>query len=96
MLLTFSIISHFDQRGVYATCTSSIMHLICSPKFCTTFVFSFLLGITAVLKKIENNAYAKVFGANKVHYRKCASSVLATVILDSESGAYSKENRGRG
>ena len=82
MLLTFSIISHFDQRGVYATCT--------------TFVFSFPLGITAVLRKIENNAYAKVFGANKVHYRKCASSLSATVILDSESGAYSKEKRGRG
>ena len=47
------------------TYTSSIMHLIspspASPtlrKLC----FSFLLGITAVQRKIENNAYAKILG----------------------------------
>ena len=46
------------------------MHLICPPKFCLTFVFSFLLGITAVPREIENNAYAKFggWGANKVRY----------------------------
>ena len=44
------------------------MHMICPPKFCLTFVFSFLLGITAVPREIENNAYAKFWGANKVHY----------------------------
>ena len=38
--------------------------------------FSFLLGITAVPKEIENNAYAKFWGANKVHYGKCGSGVL--------------------
>ena len=36
---------------------------------------SFLLGITAVPKEIENNAYAKFWGANKVHYGRCASGV---------------------
>ena len=36
------------------------------------------------------------FCANKVHYGKCASSVLATVILDSVSGAYRKEKGRRG
>ena len=30
--------------------------------------FSFLLGITAVPREIENNAYAKFWGANKVPY----------------------------
>ena len=47
------------------------MHLICPRKFCLTFVFSFLLGITAVPREIENNAYAKFGGgggANKVRY----------------------------
>ena len=44
----------FHETKEYATCTSPIMHLIC---------FSFLLrGITAVLREIENNAYAKFWG----------------------------------
>ena len=30
--------------------------------------FSLLLGNTAATKEIENNAYAKFWGANKVHY----------------------------
>ena len=57
----------FHENKEYATCTSPIMHLIC---------FSFLLrGITAVPREIENNAYAKFWGANKVHYGRCASGV---------------------
>ena len=44
--------------------------------------FSFLLGITAVPRGIENNAYAKFGGgegggANKVHYGICASGVFS-------------------
>ena len=35
----------------------------------------FLLGITAVQREIENNAYAKFWAANKVHYGKCESGV---------------------
>ena len=38
--------------------------------------FSFLLGFTAVPREIENNAYAKFWRANKVHYGKCGSGVL--------------------
>ena len=37
--------------------------------------FSFLLDITAVPREIENNAYAKFWAANKVHYGRCASAV---------------------
>ena len=51
------------------------MHLICPPplptalkKFLPNLCFSFLLGITAVPREIENKAYAKFWGANKVHY----------------------------
>ena len=58
---------------VYATSTFPIMHLINLPqKFCITVIFSFLLGITAIPREIENNAYAKLLGANKVHYGKVA------------------------
>ena len=37
-----------------------ILHNLC---------FSFPLGITGVRREIENNAYAKFRGVNKVHYR---------------------------
>ena len=36
---------------------------------------SLSLGITAVPREIENNAYAKFLRANKVHYGRCASGV---------------------
>ena len=46
-----------------------IMHLICPPPPAPpvfqgfhNFCFSFLLGITAVPREIENNAYAKFWG----------------------------------
>ena len=61
------------------------MHLICPPKFLHNLCFSFLLGITAVPREIENNAYVIFFlggggggegeGANKVHYGRRASGV---------------------
>ena len=41
-----------------------ILHNVC---------FSFLLGITAVPREIGNNAYAKFWGVNKVHYERGAS-----------------------
>ena len=91
--------AHFNRSFLLrlnATCTSPIMHLICSPKFCITFVFSFLMGITVFSRKLKTMLLQKFWGANKVHYGKCASGVLATVILDSLSGAYSKEKGGRG
>ena len=57
-----------DPKSPYTTSTFPIMHLICPPKFCLTFVFSFLLGITAVPREIENNAYAILWEASKVRY----------------------------
>ena len=40
--------------------------------------FFFLLGITAAQREIENNASMQNFGgANKVHFGRCASGVLA-------------------
>ena len=46
---------------------TQILHTLC---------FSFILGITAVLREIENYAYAKFLDANKVHYGRCASGEL--------------------
>ena len=62
----------------YATSTFPIMHLICPPPppIFHNLCFSFLLGITAVPREIENNASAKFWVANKVHYGKCGSGVL--------------------
>ena len=45
------------------------------PKILHNLCYSFLLDITAVPTEIENNAYAKFWGANKVHYGRCASGV---------------------
>ena len=56
----------------FATCTSPIMHLF-APQILQDLCFSLPLGITAVPREIENNAYTKVWGANKVHYGRCAS-----------------------
>ena len=67
-----------DPKSPYATSTfPPVMHLICPPpppphrpkkKILPNLCFSFLLGITAVPREIENKAYAKFWGANKVHY----------------------------
>ena len=43
------------------------------PKISHSLCFSFLLGITAVPREIENNAYARFWGANEVYYGRCAS-----------------------
>ena len=56
-----------------ATCTSPIMHR--PPTFCITFVFIFP-GYYSCPKRIENNAYGKFWGANKMHYG-CASGIGA-------------------
>ena len=47
--------------------------LCLSPKILHSLRFSFLLGIAAVRREIENNACEKIFCANKVYYGKCAS-----------------------
>ena len=52
------------------------MHLICPhPQILNNLCFSFLLGITAVPRETESNAYAKFLGENKVHYSRYAKGV---------------------
>ena len=43
------------------------------PKIVHKYCFQFLLGWLYVLREIENNAYAKFWGANKVYYGRCES-----------------------
>ena len=73
-----------DSAMRVAICTSPIMHLICSPKFCITFVFHFPMGITAVPREIENNADAKFWRANKAHYERCANGICLAKKSQSE------------
>ena len=47
------------------------------PNILYNFRFSFLLGITAVPREIENNTYSKSWWANRVHYGKSGSGVCA-------------------
>ena len=53
---------HVNHNAPYST--PQILHNLC---------FSILLGITVVPREIENHAYAKFWGVNKVHYGICAS-----------------------
>ena len=58
----------------------ALSHLLISynapaPQILHNLCFSFLLGNTSVPREIENNAYAKFWGANKVHHGRCARGV---------------------
>ena len=64
----FFFIRHFHISHSADYLPAQILQKLC---------FSFLLGITAVLREIENNAYAKFWGASKVHYGKCGNDVWA-------------------
>ena len=49
------------------------MHLVYPPKFCTSIVSSFLLGVTVVLRQFEDNG--KILkGVHKVHYGQCENA----------------------
>ena len=76
----YAKVSVIGCQSLYATSTFPMMHLICLPKFYITFFFPFLLDITAIPREIENNAYAKFWGANKVHYGKCGSGVCHDIL----------------
>ena len=51
-----------SSSNLYATCVSPIMHLICPPQILHNLCSSFLLGITAVPREIENNSCAFFLG----------------------------------
>ena len=51
-------------------CTSPITSLCLTAKFCIPFLF---WGITLISREIEDNAFAKFWGVNKVYYGRCAN-----------------------
>ena len=74
------------SRQKFSIFTKTIMHLVHLPptqpqphpplpppqkKQIHDHCFQFLLGITVISRDIEDNAYANVWGINKVHYRIC-------------------------
>ena len=50
------------------------MHLICPPKFCISIVLNFSWD-NCNTRRNEKQRLCKIWGANKVHYRKCGSGV---------------------
>ena len=63
-LLMFELI--FSQalqwKNIFATCTSPMMHLICSPKFCITFVFYFFWVLQPSQEKLKTILLMQNFG----------------------------------
>ena len=61
----------------FTICTSPIIHLVCHPEFCITFVFN-SPGHYSGPREIKDTAYAQLFGgggtgAKKVHYGRCVN-----------------------
>ena len=57
-----------------AICTSTLIPLVYPPKSCITFVFHFSWPFyTDFPRKIKDNAYAKLWGTNKLCYGRCAN-----------------------
>ena len=63
-----------EANRIFSICTSFIVPLVCSPKFCLT-MCSFTLGTTEISGEFNNKDCAKFFsggggggGANKVYY----------------------------
>ena len=69
-----SPITNHGTIGQYTPLAHLPMHLICPPNFC---IISISLG-TAVTDsgEMKSKDYTKFWGANKVHYGRCASGVF--------------------
>ena len=52
-------------RVLFTTCTSSIMHLICPPKFCITFVFHFSWVLQPFQEKLKTMLMQNFGGTTK-------------------------------
>ena len=59
----------------YATCTSPIMHLICPPEFCTTFVFHFSWVLQPSQEKLKTMLMQNFFWGGQINGR-CARGVF--------------------
>ena len=88
---------NFDLQLFQQRLSESIRHLQISlnepyfPQIFHNLCFSFLLGFTTVPKEIENNAYAKFWGENKVRYRRCAGGEQV-IRIHSTMGNFTTKN----
>ena len=74
----YAKVSFIGCQSLYAPSTFPIMPLTCPPpppQILHNLCFSFLLGITAVPREIENNALQNFGGVNKLHYGKSGSGI---------------------
>ena len=83
-----SLITVHSANSIYATCTSPVMHPICLPKFCITFVFHLSWVLQPSQEKLKTMLMQSFFWgggegegrewgkANKVLYGRCASGVF--------------------
>ena len=55
------------------------MHLICSLKFCITFVFHFSWVLQPTQEKLKTMLMQYCGGVNKVHYGRCVSGVCIKI-----------------
>ena len=93
--LIFTLLAHLSRpaqtfhtscASFHSSCKVWIRHLHIShnapylrPQILHNLCFSFPQGITAVPREFENNAYAKLWAPNKVHYGRCASGVSSSL-----------------
>ena len=62
----------------YATCTSPIRPPLFAHQNFAEALFSISLGTAVIPRKMKNDGYAKFWGANKLHYGRCASGENVT------------------
>ena len=77
------VIGQFDRHQIRHLHISHKLPYL-PPKILQSLCFSFLLGIEAIPRGIQNNAYAKFWEANEVHPGRCASGELSEWELKTE------------
>ena len=64
-----------ESVGLCSISTFPMMHLICPPKFCITFVFHFFWVLQLPKRNRKHCLCEFLGGANKVHCGECGSGV---------------------
>ena len=69
------------RPGSPIPCKQGLKCILFTPTILYNHCYQFLLGITAVLREIEDDGYAKFWGTNKVHYGLWENSELYHLCL---------------
>ena len=66
------MVQWYVEIRLFAMCTFPIIQLVCPPKLCITFAFNFSWVLQLSQEKNnEDNAHAKIWGANAKHGALC-------------------------